>query len=641
MRREAGAGAARRLLGAVALMAAALACAALWVAHTRGLPDGVARVIMSAVAGPQAAVETGRVRLRGLRNVHVEGLKVYARGVVGPAGFECDRAVVRCSPVRAFRGKGWVEELHVNHAILRPAFVRPRGDLGGHAPKEGAASGRGMGSYRLSAALFECAGVSLRNLLCDVTPEDSRVLARNVRCRVGEAAGGGETDCKGELLIDAAARTVSGSFETGFDPVAVVPILRFYGLDFTCALIGRFGFGAQPPHAEFTFVKPMDVPRKLRVDARLRMENFRYRGVDVTRGDATVVIDLAPERLSVALSPLVVTRPEGEARADLTVDASDGLVRFNGSSSLHPRALARLIGIFTNAWTDAVVVEGDFRIESTGAVDLRGDSRQFIRTSVRGGRFGAGRFAADEAAFTVLTQGATSRVEHASGRLFGGTVEGQGLVVAPRGGDSAQRYRATASLRDGDFGQLVATAHPGAGVEDMRGRISLNLDLEGPLGSNWWHDVRGIGDVKVREGRVFMLPVFGGLSDYLARIVPGVDFVLSQRDFTSEFVLERQRVRSDRVSVEGNVLSLQGAGSYGFVDGDLDFAAQVKLMKDDPLIAKVVRVITWPLSKLFEFRLTGTLDAPRWYPVNFSGELLEKLGLKDGKDARGGNDIQP
>jgi hypothetical protein len=27
--------------------------------------------------------------------------------------------------------------------------------------------------------------------------------------------------------------------------------------------------------------------------------------------------------------------------------------------------------------------------------------------------------------------------------------------------------------------------------------------------------------------------------------------------------------------------------------------------------------------------------------VNFSGELLEKLGLKNGKDERAGDDIQP
>jgi hypothetical protein len=36
------------------------------------------------------------------------------------------------------------------------------------------------------------------------------------------------------------------------------------------------------------------------------------------------------------------------------------------------------------------------------------------------------------------------------------------------------------------------------------------------------------------------------------------------------------------------------------------------------------------LSWLFEFRLRGTIDNPEWYPVNFSRDLLERVGLKDG-----------
>ena len=31
---------------------------------------------------------------------------------------------------------------------------------------------------------------------------------------------------------------------------------------------------------------------------------------------------------------------------------------------------------------------------------------------------------------------------------------------------------------------------------------------------------------------------------------------------------------------------------------------------------------------LFEFRLRGTVQDPRWYPENFSTDLLEKLGLR-------------
>jgi hypothetical protein len=60
----------------------------------------------------------------------------------------------------------------------------------------------------------------------------------------------------------------------------------------------------------------------------------------------------------------------------------------------------------------------------------------------------------------------------------------------------------------------------------------------------------------------------------------------------------------------------------------MDFHVRVKLMKDNNVVARLVRVLTFPISKLFEFRLRGTLDDPHWYPVNFSGDLLEKIGLR-------------
>ena len=639
MRREAGAGSAGRLFRTVLLLAAGTAGVALWVAHTRGLPQGVADGLLAAMAGPQCAVETGRVRLRGLQDVEVDGLKVYARGVVGPPGFECDRALIRGDLLRACRGSGCVRELRVNHVILRPAFLRP-------APETPSAAawgeaGQAVGAYRLYAALFDCAGVRVRDVTCEVDPQAERIVARNVTCRVGGGAEAGPSDCRGELVINGAARTVSGRFETAFDPAAAIPILRYYGQEFTCELIGRFAFGPTPPRAEFSFVKPMDARRDLHVDAKLWMENASYRGVDLLSGEATVVIEHSEDRTRVSLSPLVVARPEGTARVDLAVDAGEGLVRFNGTSSVNPRALTQAIGIFTNAWADAVLVEGAYQIESTGVADLRGDSRQFIRTSVKGGRVGVGALVIDDASFTVLTEGATSRVERATGRLYGGLVEGDGAVIAPRAGEAhAFRYRLIGDVKDADFERVVSAARGGAAVEDLSGKLWMRLDVGGPLGTNWLHDVRGRGEVRVRDGRVFRLPVFGGLSGYLARIVPGVDFMLRQSDFSSDFVLDEHRARSTRISIEGGVFSLQGEGSCGF-DRSLDVAVQVKLMREDPLIAKVVRLITWPLSKLFEFRLTGTLDAPRWYPVNFSGELLENLGLKNGKDDRGADDSTP
>jgi len=86
-------------------------------------------------------------------------------------------------------------------------------------------------------------------------------------------------------------------------------------------------------------------------------------------------------------------------------------------------------------------------------------------------------------------------------------------------------------------------------------------------------------------------------------------------------------ITTDKVKIEGSVLSLKGRGQCGF-DKDVDFHVQVKLMKDNNVVARLVQLVTLPLSKLFEFRLRGSLEDPRWYPENFSTDLLEKIGLR-------------
>ena len=166
------------------------------------------------------------------------------------------------------------------------------------------------------------------------------------------------------------------------------------------------------------------------------------------------------------------------------------------------------------------------------------------------------------------------------------------------------------------------------------GKFSTRINLNGPLSTNHSQLVQGDVYLKIRDGRVFLLPIFGGLSQYMAKIVPGLDFVLRQGDARADFVVGGGMMSSDNVAIEGDVLSMKGKGHY-HLNQDLDYTVQLKLMKSHPLVGKLLRVITWPISKLFEFRLQGTVSEPEWYPINFSSELLERLGL--GKRKRNGD----
>jgi hypothetical protein len=123
-----------------------------------------------------------------------------------------------------------------------------------------------------------------------------------------------------------------------------------------------------------------------------------------------------------------------------------------------------------------------------------------------------------------------------------------------------------------------------------------------------------------------MMPLFGDFSEFMTKIIPGLDLILKQSDLKSKFTVNNGLITSDKIAVEGDVLSLKAYGEY-MLGGELDFDVQVKLMKEHTLGGKVFRFLTYPLSKLFEFKLKGTVDDPHWYPENFSLDLLKKIGI--------------
>lgn len=139
--------------------------------------------------------------------------------------------------------------------------------------------------------------------------------------------------------------------------------------------------------------------------------------------------------------------------------------------------------------------------------------------------------------------------------------------------------------------------------------------------------VTGDGHVSIKKGRVFMLPLFGGLSRFVTAMIPGLDFILRQSDASCAFVIRDGKITTDKILIEGDIISLIGDGSYD-LNGSLEFNVRMQFLKQHTLGGMMLQKVTYPISKLFEFRLHGTLKNPQWYPVNFSSDLLKKVGLK-------------
>jgi hypothetical protein len=280
---------------------------------------------------------------------------------------------------------------------------------------------------------------------------------------------------------------------------------------------------------------------------------------------------------------------------------------------------------------------GPSRMSARGTVGILDPGLTDVETRAEARDLTVDRFEVPEGSMLVHTRGRTNFVRDVQATLCGGALTGAAAVVQPSSPTGMVWYALSGRLADADFARFLRMARDGPDL-DYRGRLWIETQFAGLAGEGAGRSVRGTGALRVREGRVFSLPIFGGLTRLMGRVIPGLDFVLRQTDARASVTIADGRVATEDVEITGGVLSLAGRGHCTF-DERLDFDVQLTLRRERALLDRLLRGLVWPIGKLFQFRLHGTAREPRWYPVNFSPDLLRRLGLLDarpGPDAANG-----
>jgi hypothetical protein len=600
---------ARAILAAIAVFVATLVHLAIV-----GLPDWATDYVLRRTPMGPFVLEIAGARCHPIRGLVLKDPRVFIKGVVGPPWFAAREATVLPDFSDWVGVRPAIREVRVTDAVLRTATF---------APARGTEPGPPVSfDFRFVGRNLDMLGVFVSDAVCRVRLAEGVLAIERVEACVG-VSGDGDPNLTGWVTVAPATRRQEGRIETRFDPVLILPLCDLTGVPFLRKLIGCFGFPNAPPRVSAHFRRDGSEGGGLTVQSRAWLENASYRGVDVLRADTEVLVDRSPGDISVTLDPLLVVRPEGIANVRMTVLPLTKTVHFSGESGLDPRALADMVNVLTNDWTRRVRIEGPVDLRLRGTVDWSDAHRSVLAGTVAGHGIGFGCLLTDSFACDYEYGAAVHKFSGFRGRLFDAQVAGALEISAPLEESREGRFFADIALTDANFERLVSECRLSS--RNTSGRMDLRIEMEGPLSGAARHGTRGKGRIEIRDGRIFMLPVFGGMSSHLARAIPGLDFVLRQGDATADFVLKNGRFASEDVAVEGGVLSLKGRGSYG-IDGELDYRVQVKLLRDSAIVGRVVRTITWPLSKLFEFRLHGTLAEPHWYPINFSMDLFDRKG---------------
>jgi hypothetical protein len=583
---------------------------------TIGFPPRLAEWVLGQINARSVFVLSAEsLRLLPNGSVLARNARVFREGVVGPPAAEAAEVVVALDPRGPFERRLFIRRIAVKHGTVRPRFAFPTN-----------VSGRVGLNFRVKTWLdvTDCHvdGIRIERLTCEMSGFGP--LLHFGKARGALQSGGLKGDVAGDVTYDSTVSVLSGRLDGRVDPHLFLPILREWEQNVAIETIRRFEWPASAPRFVVTFRKTTRREGPLIGDAQFWMERGFYRNIPVLRADGKITYRLTPGNADVEVRPLFVARDEGTLRGGFRILSGEGLVTFDGESTMDPRDLARMVGIFKEPFLKAVRFDGQVRMAGSGTADYREIVRTDFRGRVSGRGMGFFRFVTDDGEFDVAMKGRTVELTEGRARIYGGDLTARATFLYPPPGETNVSFDIEATLRDAEFARL-AQALMEEGHEKYRGQLRGSVRVRGAFDAQPERTLVGEGKVRITDGRVFMMPLFGGFSDYMTRIIPGLDLVLRQTEANADFTLRDGLAHSDRVAIEGGVLSLSGRGDYRF-DGQLDFHAQVKLLRDN-LVGKLVRLPTWIFSKLFEFRLRGTPSDPSWYLLNFSPELLQRVGL--------------
>ena len=308
-----------------------------------------------------------------------------------------------------------------------------------------------------------------------------------------------------------------------------------------------------------------------------------------------------------------LSRPEGVARGEVHMAFSNQTLRLDVDSTLDPRATTELLGPAIADFMKPFRLNGPARLQVDGLLDYCNFSLNQLNARVEAQRFGYDRWEAETAAFDLVATGRRLRFTNAVATAYGGQFAAQGSLY-PVSADSTWRYEVEARASDARLTDLLS-ASLGKPMGELRGTVDGTAKIGGYIGRGTGPSVTGSGHVDVRGGLLFQTKLFSGLSAILSKILP--DFTLfAQTDASGNYTIRNSRVSSKDIQLQGTVFSVKAAGDYSF-GGGLDYRVEVQLLRGGP-VAALVRLATLPVTRLLEFRLTGTFADPRWRPLNLN-----------------------
>lgn len=366
----------------------------------------------------------------------------------------------------------------------------------------------------------------------------------------------------------------------------------------------------------FTFTQPPVIDAEIqgcfrsaeRLDIRGRVEltNFTFRGESLSSLQTAIhftnqVLELLRTR---------VQRGEQLMSADgLAADFSAQKVYLtNGFSTVEPLVIARAIGPQIVRAIEPYRFSQPPAAHVYGVIPMQGDEFADLHFELSGGPFHWWKFNLPRIAGQVHWLGKFVRLTDIRADFYDGAAAGSAhFDFRPKEGPDFQ-FTATVSnvLLHALIGDLSSETNQLEGL--LNGTLTIT---QGNVAQT--NNLEGYGDVSLRDGLIWDIPLFGIFSPVLDGLVPGLGSSRATAG-TGTFTITNAVIYTSGLEIDTSPARLLYRGTID-LDGNVNARVEAEFLRDAWVIGPLFRWAFWPVTKMFEYKVTGSLYQPKTEPV--------------------------
>jgi len=292
----------------------------------------------------------------------------------------------------------------------------------------------------------------------------------------------------------------------------------------------------------------------------------------------------------------------------------------NGLSTADPEAVARAIGPITGRTLEPYRFQEPPKVRVNGYAPLRGtDDADLIFDIVKGAPFHWLKLKAPFIAGTIHWRGQMLILTNVAAAFYGGSGKGFASFdfLAPHEGAD---YQFAVTLTNVNLHLLAADL--ARATNHLEGALNGQLVIT-RADSRDWRTWNGFGRANLRDGLLWDIPIFGILSPVLNTLSPGLGNSRAT-EASAKFTITNGVIYSDALEIRSTMMRLQYAGVLD-LKGDVNARVTAQLLRNTWVVGPLVSTALWPVSKLFEYHVTGTLNNPKSEPIYVPKLLLLPL----------------